>query len=949
LHLKHDKREEADRWVAALIFLSNHYKFSIEEPWEVDDYNCINPRVMLVIMMEMEKKCWPEFHAKIEHFDAHRLKGVATHFEIIGYKKLERFMVDSTMKKCYVDQDIRQDSIKEMQEAKTNNATKVLGAPVKFLAQIGLKVLNPKALVFSIRRYAMLITAKGVWDENHTEKSLLTIRDLPHWMNFDKIYMYPFSTDDDNSPSDHCILTSDILCVEAHDDTELEKFHTVRVECADKVWFFACDTAHEARKWIDLIRKSKENSEELARLKYKEFKLNIDPMIHRYRYSNLDGGLKAFADFSQHVNRHNPATSDISIIMASLKGAIQYLDYNLDAIQAKRPFYRLLHKCYLIDYHLAFYNFLADLWNKRSTNITGVELMMFIDIMHKQNNLIAEYGMRDCRFQHTVTTITSTFCMRIFKVWMPMILEVLTKIKTDWHRCKDGHLESNAPVVIFKLLNEIVDHWFTAPYDNVLRAILSLCFKLIANFQYEFRKYASEAAGLGIEVLCLATNSNLKFVEAARDFVAGVATRCKKDRLDIELMMSYSKVLQGFGHASNDVYVRIQKFIDAQLMDAFLSIGDYKEFQVSQFLESLHSSLMEVLPMLFSSYAKKLWKFIWNQLSLYYIQMIIFNLKSWKPDETSQLSAKIAEEMQLIKGVFSGLVYKKKFDNGYARLVAMAKLFNGTEIEFVSNLGFIRIELGDDFNEDIMKVILSLRLDLSEECKENSLALMKLRAPIINAHRKTQLLKIWVTTVYTQLSVKIFTQKLKSRVEQSKLCRKAAESTARENSFLFVSSIDNEKKDMERDVRTLCGQISMTVVTLKTLDDSKASSGVLLKKSLANDPKFTNRILWFSFELLCWKDRKKDANAMDGRIWMASVNDIKICEVKKNELIYVHFKHGSDFFILQFFDEKDCRLWAKAIAYQNYKYRTKTSKIKFDPFEGKLFFFFDKPNLPNVF
>ena len=383
-------------------------------------------------------------------------------------------------------------------------------------------------------------------------------------------------------------------------------------------------------------------------------------------------------------------------------------------------------------------------------------------------------------------------------------------------------------------------------------------------------------------------------------------------------------------------------------MDAFLSIGDYKEFQVSQFLESLHSSLMEVLPMLFSSYAKKLWKFIWNQLSLYYIQMIIFNLKSWNPDETWELSAKIAEEMQLIKGVFSTLVYKKKFDPGYARLVAMAKLFNGTEIEFVSNLGFIKIELGDDFNENIMRVILALRPDLSEECKENSLRLMELRAPVINTHRKTQLLKLWVTTIHTQLTVKIFTQKLKSKVETSKASQKAAESDARQNSFLFVSCIDNEKKDMERDVRTLCGQISMTVVTINGLDDSKVSSGVLLKKCLAKGPTFTNRILWFSFEILCWKDRKKDANAMDGRIWMASVNDIKICEIKKNELLYIHFKHGSDFFILQFFDEKDCRLWAKAIAYQNYKYRTKTSKIKFDSFEGKLFFFVE-PDLYPIF
>ena len=94
--------------------------------------------------------------------------------------------------------------------------------------------------------------------------------------------------------------------------------------------------------------------------------------------------------------------------------------------------------------------------------------------------------------------------------------------------------------------------------------------------------------------------------------------------------------------------------------------------------------------MLFSSYTKKLWKFIWDNLSLYYIQMIIFNLKSYTPDQTKELSAKISEEMLLIKGVFGTLVYRKKFDEGYMRLIAMSKLFDGTEVEFISNMGIVK-------------------------------------------------------------------------------------------------------------------------------------------------------------------------------------------------------------------------------------------------------------------
>ena len=202
LHIKCTNEEEANKWVTALSFFSNHYKFLEQEPWEVDDFNSINPRVMLVIMIgnffiyyltiyfkELEKKCGSLFYQKIQNFNSHSQKGFKTYFETIGYRVLENCMADSEMKKCYVDQNISKDEIKSMEASKNNMSAKIVNAPGKLLSHIGIKVLNPKALVFSIRRYSMLITEKGLYNQTHTEKSLLKVNDLPHWMHFDTIYM----------------------------------------------------------------------------------------------------------------------------------------------------------------------------------------------------------------------------------------------------------------------------------------------------------------------------------------------------------------------------------------------------------------------------------------------------------------------------------------------------------------------------------------------------------------------------------------------------------------------------------------------------------------------------------------------------------------------------------------------------------------------------------------
>lgn len=104
--------------------------------------------------------------------------------------------------------------------------------------------------------------------------------------------------------------------------------------------------------------------------------------------------------------------------------------------------------------------------------------------MHE--GIIDNYNMTDPRFKESYNEITSTYCIRTFKTMMPMVLEVVDRMKTDQYiEEKTGQLLSNGPVDLFKFMNIICEGYIIAPSEIVIRSILGLCFKLISNFQNE--------------------------------------------------------------------------------------------------------------------------------------------------------------------------------------------------------------------------------------------------------------------------------------------------------------------------------------------------------------------------------------------------------------------------------------------------------------------------------
>ena len=62
-----------------------------------------------------------------------------------------------------------------------------------------------------------------------------------------------------------------------------------------------------------------------------------------------------------------------------------------------------------------------------------MQVLEFTNIMFAQEKLINEYSMSDPRFNNSYNELTSTFAVRTFMNVMPMILEVLEKMKTEFY------------------------------------------------------------------------------------------------------------------------------------------------------------------------------------------------------------------------------------------------------------------------------------------------------------------------------------------------------------------------------------------------------------------------------------------------------------------------------------------------------------------------------------
>lgn len=62
--------------------------------------------------------------------------------------------------------------------------------------------------------------------------------------------------------------------------------------------------------------------------------------------------------------------------------------------------------------------------------IQGVSILEFLNVLIREEKTINEYGTEDPRYQNSYNELTATFCVRVYKNIIPMVMEVLENMKT---------------------------------------------------------------------------------------------------------------------------------------------------------------------------------------------------------------------------------------------------------------------------------------------------------------------------------------------------------------------------------------------------------------------------------------------------------------------------------------------------------------------------------------
>ncbi len=91
--------------------------------------------------------------------------------------------------------------------------------------------------------------------------------------------------------------------------------------------------------------------------------------------------------------------------------------------------------------------------------------------------------MSDPRYNNSYNEVTATFAVRTFKNLMPMIMEVLEKMKKEFYVEKSVCLShgnsrlTSGPVDLFRFVTQVTDLYKFCPQPVVINSMLSLAYK----------------------------------------------------------------------------------------------------------------------------------------------------------------------------------------------------------------------------------------------------------------------------------------------------------------------------------------------------------------------------------------------------------------------------------------------------------------------------------------
>lgn len=213
----------------------------------------------------------------------------------------------------------------------------------------------------------------------------------------------------------------------------------------------------------------------------------------------------------------------------------------------------------------------------------GVQVLEFLNLLYTEEKIITDYGMSDPRYHNSYNEVSATFCVRTFKNLMPLIIEVLDKMRTDIYVEKNVCLSHGSrivmlgPIDLFKFVNQVIDLYKFCPQKEILNNMMSLAFKLVSSFQAEFKIMVEESADMELDNFCALTNSNIKFISCMRQFLEATKDMSGVPVESLQKSFQFNFLMKTFAEISNGSYLRIQDLVKAKITEGFMAIQDYKK------------------------------------------------------------------------------------------------------------------------------------------------------------------------------------------------------------------------------------------------------------------------------------------------------------------------------------------------------------------------------------
>lgn len=319
-------------------------------------------------MTELETTYNKAYQAEFDYKNVLESKGLTSTLEALGENMTKnRFVCSYIQSTSALQANLSKSEIKDL------DATDYI--------KLNNKIMLPKGNL-STRKFAVLITAKSVnisdSQKNYDiDDSIISNKDLPHWMSCECMYMFDYQDIEDNSSFQKKMDTSDFLSIEFHNDSFIKQGYTFRVEISDKVLFFNTQSALECEKWVTLLKKSKAISNEIKHSKYNCISKNVDKLVWKWVHEKLNLEQKAHIDIDSMFFGWILESSTLERFIQIYGKAINNMDHTTDALQAHRPFYKDLYKTYLQSSHIILCGYLSEFWGKRMKEFETHEILKF--------------------------------------------------------------------------------------------------------------------------------------------------------------------------------------------------------------------------------------------------------------------------------------------------------------------------------------------------------------------------------------------------------------------------------------------------------------------------------------------------------------------------------------------------------------------------------------------